>query len=173
MRVKLLPLLIAAAAATAGAASAQQASFDRSMPLQPRRVSEDGAERATALNRELALNREIAASRRTVFAVVGQNLVSGELKPDQRLAALVDPRNPTLSCAPSQRGVQVVLSCSNGATARLLLDPSGCSRSRTGQPASLCIGLTPELAARRLTAPAGTTLRIEGEGLVLEPVTGD
>jgi hypothetical protein len=87
--------------------------------------------------------------------------------------ALVDTRQPTFSCAPSQLGAEIVLSCSDGSSAQLKLDESGCGRSQSGEPASMCIGFTPKYAVRRLTAPAGETLRINGERLVLEPVAGD
>ena len=171
MRAKLLSLLILAAAATAGTASAQQASIDgpEPQPTPTARSVPDGYHAALARQ----LDEERSDTPRPVFAVVGQNVVSGELRPDERLMALVDTRQPTFSCAPSQRGAEVVLNCSNGASAQMKLDASGCGRSLSGEAASLCIGLPPEKAARRLTAPAGKTLRIDGERLVLEPVAGD
>jgi hypothetical protein len=117
--------------------------------------------------------RSASTTPRPVFAVIGHHLVSGELKPSARLLALVDARQPTFSCAPSQRDAEIVLSCSDGSSAQLKLDESGCGRSQSGEPASLCIGFTPKYAVRRLTAPAGETLRIDGERLVLEPAAGD
>jgi hypothetical protein len=113
---------------------------------------------------------------RPVFAVIGHHLLSGELKPDAPLTALVDARQPTFSCAPSQRGrrgAEITLSCSDGSSAVLQLDDSGCGRSRGGEPASMCIGMAAKYAAHRLAAPAGQTLRIDGERLVLEPPAGD
>ncbi|HEX2814851.1 MAG TPA: hypothetical protein VHN39_00540, partial [Phenylobacterium sp.] len=117
--------------------------------------------------------RSATGAPRPVFAVIGHHLVSGELRPSEPLMALVDARQPTFSCAPSQRGAEIVLSCSDGSSAQLKLDESGCGRSLSGERASLCIGFTPKYAVRRLTAPAGETLRINGERLVLEPVAGD
>ena len=147
MRAKLLCLLALAAAATAGAASAQV------VPL--------------------------TAGPVPVFAVIGHHVVSGVLRPGETLMALVDARQPTFSCALSQRDPaaisvnEITLDCTDGSTALLRLDRSGCGRSWSGERATMCIGYPPKHAARKLTAPAGKTLRIDGEGLVLEPVAGD
>jgi hypothetical protein len=158
MRVKLICLFTLAAAATAGAAAGQSAAQVGSEPLR--------------FARDLSLT-----APRPVFAVVGHHLVSGELKPSEPLMALVDAGQPTFSCAPSQRGrrgAEITLSCSDGSSAQVTLDDSGCGRSRSGEPpASMCIGLKAKYAARRLTAPAGKTLRIDGERLVLDPPAGD
>ncbi len=179
MRAKLLCLLTLAAAATAGAASAQQAAPAPAPPAPSATpnfpVGQDSY--AAASDREWEANRVIHEAARSattgprpVFAVVGHHLVSGELKPDARLMALVDARQPAFFCAPSQRGDEIVLSCSDGSSAQLRLDESGCGRSRSGEPASMCVGYAPKYAVRRLSAPAGDTLRIDGERLVLGPV---
>jgi len=155
MRAKLLCVLALAAAATVGAASGQQASQVGSEPMR--------------LARDLSLS-----APRPVFAVIGNHLLSAELKPDAPLTALVDARQPTFSCAPSQRGrrgAEIMLSCSDGSSALVKLDDTGCGRSQ-GEKASMCIGLAPKIAVRRLTAPAGHKLRIDGEKLVLEPSGG-
>lgn len=182
MRAKLLCLLALAAAATAGAASAQPAPATPAAPAPPPTPNfptgvdsyygagwrEEGADRVI---HDAA--RAASTAPRPVFAVIGHHVVSGELRPSERLMALVDARQPTFSCAPSQRGPEIVLSCSDGSSAQLKLDESGCGRSQSSEPASLCVGLTPNYAVRRLTAPAGQTLRIDGERLVLERVAGD
>lgn len=171
MRAKLLSLLILAAVATAGAAPAQQAATDDAPP--PIYI-EGGPERyLTALARIQEAASPARVTPRPVFVVIGHNLVSGQLGPGERLMALVDARQPTFSCAPSQRGVEIMLACSNGSGAKLKLGPSGCGRSLSGEAASMCIGLNPRNAVRRLTVPAGKTLRIDGERLVLEPLAGD
>jgi hypothetical protein len=153
MRTTLLCVFTLAAAATAGAASSQQASQVGSEPMR--------------------LARDLSGSApRPVFAVVGHHLLSGELRPDAPLTALVDTRQPTFSCAPSQRGrrgAEIALNCSDGSSAQVKLDETGCGRSDSGEPASMCIGMPAKYAARRLKAPAGQTLRIDGERLVLEP----
>src|SRR5690349_11743124 len=118
MRAKLLSLLTlaTAAAAAAGAAWSQQANQIGSEPLR--------------------LARDLSGSApRPVFAVIGHHLLSGELRPDQPLTALVDARQPTFSCAPSQRGrrgAEIALSCSDGSSAQVKLDDSGCGRSQGG-----------------------------------------
>jgi hypothetical protein len=169
MRAKLLCLLTLAAAATAGAASAQSngGQTDGNGGGQPVNGPAMSDIRGTGPG---VVSR---SAPRPVFAVIGHHLVSGELKPTARLMALVDARQPTFSCAPSQRGAEIVLSCSDGSSAQLKLDESGCGRSLGGERASMCIGFTPKYAARRLTAPVGETLRIDGERLVLEPAAGD
>ena len=181
MRAKLLFLLILA---TAGAASAQQAPAPPapapapgytptpSYPAGPDSYYAAGAREAAADRVIHEAARSASTAPRPVFAVIGHHLVSGELKPSERLMALVDARQPTFSCAPSQRGAEIVLSCSDGSRAQLKLDESGCGRSQSGEPASMCIGLTPKYAVRRLAAPAGKTLRIDGDRLVLEPGAG-
>ena len=182
MRAKLLCLLTLAAAAMAGAVSAQQAPGTPATPAPPpipnSPVGDDSyyaaagrEDSADRLIHEAA--RSASTTPRPVFAVIGHHLVSGELRTSERLMALVDTRQPTFSCTPSQRGAEIVLSCSDGSSAQLKLDESGCGRSRSGEPASMCIGFTPKYAVRRLTAPAGETLRIDGERLVLGPVAGD
>src|SRR5690242_12827112 len=139
MRAKLLLML--AAAAAAGAASAQ---------TNPQQLADPGLNSVEGPARQATLTRP-----QPVFAVIGHRLVSGEIKPGEPLMALVDARQPTFSCALSQRGAEVLLSCSDGASAQLKLDAFGCGRSRSGEPASMCVGLTPKYALRRLTAPAG------------------
>jgi hypothetical protein len=156
MRAKLICLLTLAAAAAAGAASGQQAGQIGSEPMR--------------LARDLSMS-----APRPVFAVIGHHLLSGELKPDAPLTALADARQPTFSCAPSQRGrrgSEITLSCTDGTSALVTLDDTGCGRSKSGEPASMCIGMPAKYAARRLTAPAGQTLRIDGEKLVLDPPAG-
>lgn len=146
MRAKLQCLLVLAAAATAGAASAQVV--------------------------------PVTAGPVPVFAVIGHHVVSGVLRPSETLMALVDARQPTFSCALNQRDKdtislsEITLDCSDGSTALLRLDRSGCGRSWKGERATMCIGYPPKNAVRRLAAPAGKTLRVEGEGLVLEPAAG-
>src|SRR5207302_8795163 len=154
-------------ATTASAASAQQAPATPATPAPPPApnypTGPDGYYAAAA--REQGADRLIhdaarsaTTAPRDVFAVIGNHLVSGELRPSERLMALVDARQPAFSCAPSQRGAQIVLSCSDGSRAQLKLDESGCGHSQSGEPASMCIGFTPRYAVRRLTAPAGETL---------------
>jgi hypothetical protein len=155
MRVTLALLTVLAAAVSAGAAFAQDS--DPGALLYPNfSVREPST----------------AAGPQPVFAVIGHHLVSGELKPSAPLMTLVDTRQPTFSCAPSQRGPEIVLSCSGGVSAQLKLDPSGCGRSRSGELASLCVGLSPKYAAHRLTAPAGHTLEVEDGRLALKPDAG-
>ena len=162
MRAKLLSLLILAAATTAGAAYAQTEAEGPQPPQGP------------AMSEIRSTGPRVAPTTPLpVFAVIGHHLVSGELRPSAPLMALVDARQPTFSCAPSQRGAEIVLTCSDGSSAQLKLDESGCGRSQSGAPASLCIGFAPKYAVRRLTAPAGEALRIDRERLVLEPVAGD
>jgi hypothetical protein len=181
MRAKLLCVLTLAAAATAGAASAQQApaAAAPAAPVSPSYPTGlDGYYAAAAREQaaDLALHegaRSATTVPRPVFAVVGHHLVSGQLKPSERLMALVDARQPTFFCAPSQRGAEVMLGCSDGSSAQLRLDETGCGRSLSGERASMCVGLTPRYALRRLSAPAGQTLQIGGEGLVLEPTAKD
>ena len=114
---------------------------------------------------------------RPVFAVVGQHLLSGELRTEQPLTALVDARQPTFSCAPSQRGrrgAEIALNCTDGSSAVLKLDETGCGKSQGGEPAaSMCIGMSAKYAVRRLKAPAGKTLKVDGEQLLLDPPAGD
>jgi hypothetical protein len=156
MRKKLTCLFALAAAATAGAAAGQPAGQVGSESLR------------------FARDQSLSAPR-PVFAVIGHHLLSGELKPNEPLTALVDARQPTFSCAPSQRGrrgAEILLSCSDGSSAQLALDETGCGRSRSGEPASMCIGMTAKNAVRRLSAPAGETLRVDGERLTLEPKAG-
>ncbi len=145
MRAKLLCLFTLAAAVAAGVASAQVGFGEIRGP------------------------RTRSAPPQLIFAVIGHHVVTGELKPGGRLIALVDAQAPTFSCAPSQRGSEIVLNCSDGSKAQLTLDETGCGRSRSGEPASMCIGSAPKYAARHLGAPAGEVLRIDGERLVLEP----
>lgn len=181
MRATVRSLLALATAAMAGAASAQQAPAAPATPQAPATpnfpVGQDSY--YAALDREAFADRVVheaarsaSAAPRPVFAVIGHHLVSGELTPSAPLMALVDARQPTFSCAPSQRGAEIMLSCSDGSSAQLRLDTSGCGRSLGGEPASMCVGFTPKYAVRRLTAPAGQALRIDGERLVLEPVAG-
>src|SRR5258707_15898307 len=121
MRAKMLCLLTLAAAATVGAASAQQAPATPAPPAPPPTpnypAGPDGyyaaggrEEFADRMIHEAA--RSASTTPRPVFAVIGHHLVSGELRPSERLLALVDTRQPTFSCAPAQRGAQVGVRCS-------------------------------------------------------------
>ncbi len=149
MRAKLLCLLTCVMAATTTGAASAQAMSDISGP-----------------------NPSLQVPSRPVFAVIDHHLVSGELRPYKPLMALVDARQPTFSCTPSERGADIVLSCSDGSSAQVKLDKSGCGRSQSGEPVSMCIGVNPHNAVRRLSAPTGQTLRIDGERLIMEPVAG-
>ena len=158
MRAKLLCLLALATATTAGAASAQPAGSSEQRP------------------REVV---PLTAGPVPVFAVIGHHVVSGVLRPGDTLMALADARQPAFSCALDTRDPQtisfteVTLDCSDGATATVRLDRSGCGRSWRGERATMCIGYPPKYAARKLAPPAGKALQVDGEELVLEPVAGD
>jgi hypothetical protein len=111
---------------------------------------------------------DAARDPKPVYAVIAGHVVSGEIQPRSRLLTLVDQGEPQFLCDVSHRGPEVRLDCSDGTRAEVKPSASGCGRSRSGEAASLCIGLKAKYAAQRLAAPEGYVLVADAERLELK-----
>jgi hypothetical protein len=105
-----------------------------------------------------------------VYAVIGERLVTGRKHPAVAGLTLADPADPQFTCVVGGRGYQTSLACSDGSEGLVTVDPyGGCGHSVS---ASLCVGVEPRYAARKLTAPAGQRLTIKYGRLILRPTAG-
>lgn len=170
MRTKLLALVsLAAATAAGGVAIAQQAMVTYQAPMS--RETNGGVAGIAQRTNQIAAGYATSGPQ-PVFAVIGHHVVTGDLKPGAPLLTLIDARDPRFACQPAHRGAEIVLACTDGSSAQLRLEDSGCGRSRSGEPASLCIGWTAKYAVRRLVAPPGESLSADGGRLTLKPAAG-
>jgi len=171
MRPVTLALITLAAAAVAGAASAQQVA-PSSAPAASGALyageSSGGPQNVVQVTHDVGADSAPRAAK-SVYAVIGHHIVSGKIEPGSRLLDLVDASQSQFTCHVFQRQSQVALSCTDGSLAQVSMTSAGCGRSLGGEPASLCIGLPAKLAAQRLSAAPGETVAVEGGQLTLKP----
>jgi hypothetical protein len=166
MRGNRLTLIALAAAATAGAAFAQQPVATYSPPSA--REFNGGAEGYGAQTTHSAYGAD-ARGPQAVYAVIARHVVRGDIQPGSRLLSLADEQRPQFTCRVFHRQADIALACSDGSVAQLSMSSPGCGQSHSGEPASLCIGLKAKSAARRLVAPPGYTLVGDDGVLTLTP----